>query len=291
MNGHIDLHLHSNMSDGVLSPEKLVATAAKAGLKTIALCDHDTVAGVSSAQSAGLQHGLEVISGVELSVAFKGHKDVHLLGYFIDITAPELLQNLQKFSDHRSNRTTEIIEAINLMLFKKGAPPINQQEVEQLASGVIGRPHIARILISKGHARNMEDAFQRFLIPCNVPKLYWDLEEAVKTIHYTGGIAVLAHPTTISRDRKKLTDLITELGQIGLDGLEVYNALASESEMIFLQGLARKLNLLMTAGSDFHGIEGVDQLGKGRGGIRFSECLLPPIRQRVAIRATTTTST
>ena len=280
----IDLHLHSNASDGMLPPMALLAAASQAGISTIALCDHDTTGGVEAALRAGQQHGIEVIPGVELSVCFKGYTDVHLLGYWIDIQAPELVKQLETFAFRRSNRNREIITAVNQELQRQDRAPLSVEEVEALADGVMGRPHIARALLQRGYVTSMEDAFKRYLIPCDVPKTYWPMTDALITIRNVGGIAVLAHPTSITHDQQLLAALISELTELGLDGIEVYNNLAAEHEMLFLQRLANRLNLLVTGGSDFHGIEATDEIGKGRGGIRFSDALLPPLRKRLAER-------
>jgi predicted metal-dependent phosphoesterase TrpH len=276
----IDLHLHSSCSDGVLSPDALVTKAAQANLTTIALCDHDTISGVETAQQAGKRYGIEVIPGVELSVCFKGFTDVHLLGYWVDLHSPELNDRLAEFAFRRSNRNREIVTAVNQLLQNEKKEPLTITEVESLADGVMGRPHIARALLHRGYVKGMEDAFNRYLVPCDVPKSYWPMEDALKTIKNIGGVAVLAHPTSITHDQALLTDLVTELKSLGLDGLEVFNTLATEHEIMFLQRLANSLGLLCTGGSDFHGIETDDIIGKGRGGIRFSDALLPPLRQR-----------
>lgn len=281
----IDLHLHSTCSDGLLSPEQLVAAARQAGLTTIALCDHDTVSGVSAFQQAATVAGIKVVPGVELSVAFREYEDIHLLGYGIDINNTELLANLHSFAMQRANRNREIIEAINAKLARQGKAPLEVAEVVALAGGVIGRPHIGRALIARGYAHDMQQAFDQYLVPCNVPKYYWPLPDALCAIRRAGGVAVLAHPTTISLDHRLLSDLMTELRTLGLDGLEVYNTLASEADSLFLQGLARRLDLLVTAGSDFHGIAPDERIGKGRGGIRFSDALLPPLVTLAAQRA------
>lgn len=281
----IDLHMHSTCSDGILPPELLVTAAQQAGLKTIALCDHDTVSGVETAILAGKEQGIEVIPGVELSVRFKGYSDVHLLGYWIDIHAPELTEQLDKFAFRRANRNREIIMSVNQMLQQEAKEQLSIYEVEALADGVMGRPHIARALLQRGYVNGMEDAFARYLVPCDVPKSYWPMEDALETIHRVGGIAVLAHPTSITRDQQLLKELISELKQLGLDGIEIYNSMAAEHETVFLQGLANHLNLIPTGGSDFHGIEEHDQIGKGRGGIRFSDALLPPLRKLVFERS------
>jgi len=282
----IDLHLHSSCSDGVLPPDQLVLSAHKAGLGTIALCDHDTVAGVETATKAGLMHDVEVIPGVELSVCYKGYSDIHLLGYWIDTEAPELKQRLDEFAYRRANRNREIIASVNQLLNQEGKALLSIEEVESLADGVMGRPHIARALLQRNYVTGMEDAFTRYLVPCDVPKTYWPLEDALKTIQRVGGVAVLAHPTSITRDQHLLTELISELKVLGLDGIEVFNNMAAEHEIMFLQSLSYRLNLLATGGSDYHGIEPDDCIGKGRGGTRFSDALLPPLRQRANERQT-----
>lgn len=283
--GFIDLHLHSTCSDGLLTPEELVAAACQAKLTTIALCDHDTVSGVAALQQSAAATGISIITGVELSVAFRDHEDIHLLGYGIDISNAELLNNLHAFAVRRANRNREIIAVINTRLSQEGKTPLEVAEVEALADGVIGRPHIGRALLARGYVRDMQHAFDQYLVPCNVPKFYWPMDEALSAIRRAGGVAVLAHPTTISQDLLLLNDLITELQMLGLDGIEIYNSLASEADMLFLQGLARRLDLLVTAGSDFHGTSAEDQIGKGRWGIRFSDALLPPLMSLAAKRA------
>lgn len=281
---HIDLHLHSTSSDGVLSPSAVVAAAADAGLSAIALCDHDTVLGVDEAIAAGTVYGIRVLAGVELSVAFQEYQDVHLLGYGIDQTNRMLLDRLEAFARRRANRNREIIVSINRLLREQQREPLEIAEVEALAGGVLGRPHIARALMARGYVADMEQAFERYLVPCNVPKYYWPMEEALQVIRQVGGVAVLAHPTSISWEHLELERIITALSVLGLDGIEVYNSMASESDTIFLQRLANKLGLLVTGGSDFHGIDAEDRIGKGRGGIRFPETLLPPLLARTAQR-------
>lgn len=276
----IDLHLHSNCSDGILSPTEVVKMAAQAGLQTIALCDHDSVAGVSEAALAAGTMAVEVIPGVELSVCFAEFTDVHLLGYYFDQHAVELHERLHEFAVRRSNRNREIVAAVNCVLTQQNRLPLDLAEVEQLANGVMGRPHIARALLQRGYVSSMEEAFQRYLIPCDVPKTYWPMVDALATLKRIGGVAVLAHPTSITHDLELLSTLIGQLQQVGLDGIEVYNSLATEYEMAVLQKLANNLGLLTTGGSDYHGIDPGDQMGKGRGGIRFPDTLLPPLRRR-----------
>lgn len=283
--GFIDLHLHSTCSDGVLTPSQLVAAAHDTGLAAIALCDHDTVSGVAEAQHVAQDTGINVISGVELSVTFHGYDDIHLLGYGIETDNAELLSHLDAFALRRANRNREIVATINTKLEAQDKAPLAIEAVEALADGVIGRPHIGRALMARGYVKDMQQAFEQYLVPCNVPKHYWPLTDALATIRLAGGVAVLAHPTSITPDHRLLTDLISELHVLGLDGLEVYNNMATEGDMLFLQGLARRLKLMVTAGSDFHGTGPDEQIGKGRGGIRFSDALLPPLLELSAQRA------
>lgn len=280
----IDLHLHSNCSDGTLSPPDLVEAARLAGLTTVAVCDHDTVSGVAAAMHTGRQKGVEVIPGVELSVCYKEFSDIHLLGYWIDLHAPELHERLDTFARRRLDRNREIVTAVNRVLLKEEREPLTVEEVESHAEGVMGRPHIARALLKRGYVSDTADAFNRYLVPCDVPKVYWPLEDALSTIRRIGGLAVLAHPTSITSDQHRLITLVEELRRLGIDGLEVFNSMATEQEITLLLKLARTHELLITAGSDFHGIDPDDRIGKGRGGISFSDALLPPLRKRADMR-------
>ncbi len=276
---HIDLHLHSNFSDGMLSPSALVRAAREAGLTTIALSDHDTISGVTEAIAAGIPNHVKVIPAVELSVAFREFNDVHLLGYMIDINSQPLCGQLDAFAERRRTRNSQMVELVNRRLDEEGKKNLDLAEVTALAGGVIGRPHIARALMAHGHVSSMEEAFQQYLVPCNIPKQYWPMQDAIEAIRAAGGVAVLAHPTSITRDLRLLEDIITGLKSSGLDGIEVYNSMASEAEMMFLQKLARQLDLIVTGGSDFHGINPEDRIGFGRGGIRFSEAFIPPMEE------------
>jgi predicted metal-dependent phosphoesterase TrpH len=280
----IDLHIHSNCSDGAFSPTELVLRASQEGLVAVALADHDSVAGIAEAVTAGLSCGVEVISGVELSVQFRSWQDVHLLGYGIEWSDSGFLQKLNGFRDRREHRNIEILERVNDMLAEEGQAAVDLSEVLAFARDAIGRPHIARALLERGYVSTVEDAFRRYLVPCNVPKYYWPMQDAILEIRRLGGVAVLAHPTTVSTDRQELRDVLTELFESGLDGIEVFNNLAQPDEMEFLRRLADELGLLVTGGSDYHGIEEGLQMGRGRGGIRFSNTLLAPLRKRLSVR-------
>lgn len=281
---YIDLHIHSNCSDGALSPTELVDMAKSEGLATIALADHDSVAGITEAMSSGVARDIEVIPAVELSVQFSKWQDVHLLGYGIDYTDKGFCERLTGFRERREQRNTEILRRVNEALVSERRTAIELSEVLAYSRDAIGRPHIARALLERGYVDSVEEAFRSYLIPCNIPKFYWPIDDAICEIQRRGGIAVLAHPTTISGDRHELHNVIRELSKIGLDGIEVFNNMALPNEMEYLRRLADELGLVITGGSDFHGIEEGQIIGRGRGGIRFSADLLAPLKERLSQR-------
>ena len=265
MNNLIDLHLHSCYSDGVRTPAELVAMAQKLGLRAVALADHDTVDGIDEALAAGAACGLEVLPALELSVAFGPYSDVHLLGYLVDHRDPALLETLRDFRDKRESMGEAIVDRINQKLAIEGKGSITSQEAAALAGGALGRPHIAQVLVAHGYAGNMQDAFNRYLVPCDVPKRYFPVEEALATVRRLGGVAVLAHPTSVATERTELTAVLDELCALGLDGLEAYNNICSEQESGWLRAYAEKRGLVWTGGSDYHGIEEGINMGTGRG--------------------------
>jgi 3',5'-nucleoside bisphosphate phosphatase len=265
MKNLVDLHMHSTYSDGVRTPTELVTMASELGLKAIALADHDAVEGIDEALAAGAACGLEVLPAVELSVAFGAYRDVHILGYLIDHRDPALLETLQDFRNKRETRSEAIVDRINEKLAFEGRAAISSAECAALAGGALGRPHIAQVLMAKGYARGMQDAFARYLIPCDVPKRYFPVDEALSTIKRLGGVAVLAHPTSITTERAPLIEAIDALCALGLGGLEVYNNICNEQESAFLQQYAEKSGLVWTGGSDYHGIEEGISMGTGRG--------------------------
>lgn len=284
---YIDLHLHTNCSDGAFPPARVVEMAVKSGLAAISIADHDSVAGVSEAISAGVLQGIEVIPAVELSVQFGAWDDVHLLGYGIDHTDTAFLERLEGFRQRRERRNEEILERVNARLAGENREVIQLDEVLAHARDAIGRPHIARALIARDYVSSVEDAFRRYLTPCNVPKTRWPVDDAIAEVRRIGGVAVLAHPTSISSDIHELRRIVTELAEMGLDGIEVFNNLVQPEVMERLRRLAGELGLLVTGGSDFHGIEEGLEMGRGRGGIRFGSELLVPLRKLLSGRQQT----
>ena len=281
---YIDLHVHSSFSDGCLSPLELVELAQAQGLSAIAIADHDTVAGVFPGIAAGEERGIEVVPAIELSAQFKTYKDVHLLGYGLDCGDSGLLERLNQLRERREGRSRDILAAMNERLAGEGRGSIGFDEVSIHARETIGRPHIAQAMIGRGYVGSVEEAFRRYLVPCNVPKLYWPMDDAIATIRRLGGVAVLAHPTSIGAQRTELRSIVAELAELGLDGVEVFNNMAQPEEMAILQRIAADLGLLATGGSDFHGIEGGQEIGRGRGGIRFEDALLVPLKALIEER-------
>jgi hypothetical protein len=281
---YIDLHIHSSFSDGCLSPQELVERAQAQGLSSIAIADHDSISGVFPGIAAGEALGIEVVPAIELSVQFKTYKDVHLLGYGLDCGDSGLLERLNQLRERREGRSRDILAAVNERLAGEGRGCIGFDEVSLHALETIGRPHIARAMIGRGYVGTVEEAFRRYLVPCNVSKLYWPMDDAIATIRRLGGVAVLAHPTSISTLRPELRSIIAELAKLGLDGVEVFNNMAQPEEMAILQRIAGDLGLLATGGSDFHGIEEGQEMGRGRGGIRFEEALLVPLKALIEQR-------
>jgi predicted metal-dependent phosphoesterase TrpH len=273
----IDLHLHSTSSDGIYKPSELVKMAADAGISVIAIADHDSTDGVNEAITAAAAVGITLIPAVELSVEYEKHHDVHLLGYFIDHNDQQFNDKLKHFRARRETRGLQVIAKINQKLQSEGKAIIDSAVIIALAEGSLGRPHIARVLIENGLSANMQEAFNSYLVPCNVPKEYFPFKEAIAEIHRIGGIAVLAHPQSITRERNELRTMITDMARVGLDGIEAINSMGFEGDDSFLAKLGESLNLIITGGSDFHGGEEGLVMGKGRGNLFLTEALLQGI--------------
>lgn len=267
---YIDLHAHSDCSDGVDSPEELVSKARAAGLCALAITDHDAVDGVERARRVS-PRGLEIVAGVELS-AREGVSDVHVLGYLIDPASRELLDYLETFRSHRLSRAKDIVRKLNDL-----GMALELESVIALAGDrgtSIGRPHIARALVESGQAGSIQDAFTRYLGnhgPAYVPKAFFAVEDAIRIIHRAGGVAVLAHPGSLRRD-----ELIPGFVEAGLDGLEVIHPDHTETVRRYYGQLASKHGLVTTGGSDYHGPR-PDRCGLG--GMRVSHRHLADLKR------------
>ncbi|SNB45724.1 PHP domain-containing protein [Geobacter sp. DSM 9736] len=270
----VDLHIHSCHSDGLHTPVELVRRAKTRGLAAIAIADHDAVEGIDEALEAGSQYGIEVIPAVELSVELDEYRDVHVLGYLIDHHDQLFRKQLALFRSRREERGRLIVKRINEQLAAEHHEPIRYEEAVATAEGALGRPHIARLLLAKGIVRTMQDAFLRYLGPCDVPKEYFPFDKALKEIRRIGGVSVLAHPPSISQDREILGTVIRGLVERGLDGIEVFNNMCYKEDSLFLAGLAAETGLISTGGSDFHGGDSDTEIGSLRNGLKVSyECV------------------
>ncbi|MHC1696488.1 MAG: PHP domain-containing protein [Geobacteraceae bacterium] len=284
MKRYVDLHIHTVHSDGCYSPSQIVLMAAEKGLTAIAIADHDSVSGIEEAKAMGIQLGVEVVPAVELSIGFRDYHDIHLLGYYINHQDKTFTTKLSEFRKARDLRAKAIVEKINGKLAAERKTGISYDELIDSAQESLGRLHIARLLVQRGHARTVQDAFVRYLLPCNVPKPYFPLQEALDEIVRIGGVSVLAHPQSVSDDRRILNSLIRQMKQMGLDGVEVFNNFCYKDDMIFLESLCLELDLVMTGGSDFHGFEDDVQIGIGRGALAVAYHLLEPLKSMAASR-------
>ncbi|MEW6659290.1 MAG: PHP domain-containing protein [Thermodesulfobacteriota bacterium] len=249
----IDLHTHSTASDGSLRPGEVVRLAKEAGLKALALTDHDTTDGLAEAMAAGEKLGVEVIPGVEISAQFTDDT-MHILGYFIDFASGKLAERLEVLKQARKERNPKIVAKLNAL-----GLPITMEQVERLSGGgQVGRPHIARALLESGYVGTMQQAFDIYLKnggKAYVEKYRFPPKEALDMIREAGGVPVLAHPFTLEMgSAAALKEVLLDLQAKGLAGIEIFYADHSpEQEAMYLK-LARELGLLITGGSDFHGL-------------------------------------
>jgi 3',5'-nucleoside bisphosphate phosphatase len=251
-----DLHTHSSRSDGVLAPAELVRLARQVGLDAVALTDHDSLAGLDEAREAGLELGIEVIAGVELSVRNQS-LDEHLLGFFVDPTAPDLVAYLDELQASRQRMAEETMAA----LARLGAP-VDPRSVAELARGaVVTRPHIARALVEAGHVASEQEAFDRYLgsgKPASVARPGPDPVSAIQLVRSAGGVAALAHPV-FPQDAGWETRLastperLDQLQAAGLQAVECYYPDATPEITRQLVTWTEERGLLATGGTDYHG--------------------------------------
>ena len=273
----LDLHLHTTFSDGSRTPTDVLALAGKAQVSALAITDHDTVAGLPEAIAAGRSLGIEVIPGIELSSRW-GQTELHILGYFLDWNDLELQRQLTRFQEARHVRNPRIIEKLNAL-----GMDLTYDEVRSLAGNdSIGRPHIARMLIEKGYVTSAKEAFDRYLADgaaAHVPRELPEPAEAIAIIRAARGIPVLAHPSWLDRS-EGIYKICEQLKAVGLAGIEVhYSSHRPEQTAAYLD-IARRLDLLVTGGSDFHGVTKPDvEVGIGRGQLKVPEALLEPLRK------------
>lgn len=250
---YVDLHCHSTASDGTLAPSEVVALAVRNGLSALALTDHDTIGGISEAAEAACNAGLDFLPGIEISCDVTKPATMHLLGYGVDPLSPVLLEMTTKLVEGRNDRNPRIIRRLNELGVK-----ITMAEVEAEAGGVvIGRPHIAAILMRKNYVSSIKQAFDKYLAPGGAA--FFDKErispkQAIDMVRQSGGLPVLAHPSQLRTENDaQLERTIKDLADLGLAGVEVIHSDNDAGMVLKYSGLAEKYGLLKTGGSDFHG--------------------------------------
>jgi len=260
----VDLHTHSRASDGSDPPERVIELAAERRLTAIALMDHDTLAGIPAARQAAERFGIPLIPGVELSVVWPTGT-MHMLAYFLEPGPGPLQDRLEALQDGRVIRNIGIVGALNDL-----GIDITIEEVEEESGGnSIGRPHIAAILVRKGAAHSMADAFDRYLAdgrPAYLPRLRLEAAEAVELTKASGGVAVVAHPHTVAGHSRGFTEAFEAFKAIGVSGIECHYSEYAPDIRTRLAAIAADFGLIATGGSDYHGTykPGLE-LGIGRG--------------------------
>ena len=256
--GAVDLHVHSTASDGKFPPEEVVRQAGRAGIRYLALADHDSVDGIIPAlQAVKAFPRMKLLPCVEVSTDVPDG-EVHLLGYFIDYTDENLKATLRKFRESRLNRAQKMVKKLGTLGIH-----VRWERVKEIAgAGAVGRPHIAQAMMEKGYIKNMREAFFKYIGregPAYVEREKMTPVEAVGEVLKYGGLPVLAHPLSTQGAEA----WVAELKSMGLAGIEVYCNDYSSDDMKILIGLATKYDLLTTGGSDFHGMGGPRQREPG----------------------------
>ena len=244
----IDLHSHTNESDGTCSPAQLIAEAVRSGVKTLGITDHDTFSGYDQAVAHAPRRGVDLVCGIELSTKLHGHS-VHLLGYFPARTAsPAFREWVLEMQASRRDRNVRLVARLQELGFD-----ITLEEAEARGRGLTGRPHFAQIMVEKGYVANMRQAFDEYLDESAKGYVYRrepTFAEGVRRIREAGGIASLAHPVRV---REAVPPLMPELCDCGMNAIEAYHSDHTPADTELYLELARKYGLLVTGGSDFHG--------------------------------------
>ncbi len=245
----VDLHLHSDYSDGTIGVADLLALIRQKDLSAFALCDHDNIDGYKAMRKLLREDDPQLVPGVELS-ANAGDDDIHILGYYFDPESALLNEALAEFRKRRNVRGAEMLKRLE----KQGINLTLDTVLQIAGKSAIGRPHVAEALLRKGFVSNFDEAFHRYIgrdRPCYVPKQNLALREAVDLIHQAGGVAVLAHPGIGGAGR-----YIEELVGYSLDGIEAFHPFHSSRLIKNYQEYAAKNGLFVTGGSDYHGRNG-----------------------------------
>lgn len=275
----IDLHVHSNRSDGTFTPAELVHYAVEKGLTAFALTDHDTTEGLDEALQAAEGQPVAVIPGIEFSTAYED-KDIHILGLYIDHTAPAFRSALQDFIHSRECRNEKMCRRLQEYA---GIDITYEKMRSAFPDAVLTRAHYARYLLDHGYVQSMPEAFDRFIgdrAPCYIPREKVTPVQAVKLILSARGIPVLAHPPLYRMSDVRLNRLLASLTEQGLAGIEAIYSTYTAGETTHMKSLASQYHLLMTGGSDFHGSNKPDiDLGIGKGSLCVPDALLDGLTQ------------
>lgn len=274
----VDLHTHTQASDGTDSPGELVRAAAAQGLRAVAVTDHDTLGGLAEAEEAGLGSGIEVVRGCELSTA-SPYGEVHVLGLWLPHDTSELDGVLENLRRHRESRNLVIVEKLRAQ-----GLAVSYDEVLHEAGGeTVGRPHIATVLVNKGYVPSVRDAFRTLLGQGGTafaPRKILGLAEAVRLLSRLGATVCLAHPCLVRCPESWLEATVERLKKFGLTALEAYHSEHSEAEQRYCVDLAARLELDVSGGSDYHGAIKPDiALGTGRGGLRVPAFVLDKLKE------------
>ncbi|MGA7615557.1 MAG: PHP domain-containing protein [Thermoanaerobaculia bacterium] len=253
-----DLHLHTTHSDGVRTPSEVIDLAIDAGLRLIAISDHDSIEAFAEISAYAQERSLTLLPGVELSAGYRG-ADVHLLAYGFDPGNERIGERLREFRRVRASRGEAMVDRLHEI-----GVPVSRERVRELCGeGAMGRPHVARALVESGAVSSVEEAFQRYLGPgCAawVDKARFEIGEAVELIHSGGGVTSLAHPTLLPDHRR----LVPEILDLGVDAIEVIHPDVDKGSRRHYESLAARRGLLMTGGSDDHGFENRKTIGRFR---------------------------
>ncbi|KAA0259404.1 PHP domain-containing protein [Deferribacter autotrophicus] len=250
----IDLHMHSTYSDGTLTPQELLNYAEEKKLKAIALTDHDTVNGIESFLS--VETDILKVSGVEISIDFDPGT-FHLVGLFIKHNDENLKTKLEKLKKYRRERNSKLVELIK----NHFGIEISLSDLQKDIDGEIGRPHIAKFLMDKGIVSSTQEAFDKYLgkgKPLYIAKKRYSAIEGIDMIKKASGISIIAHPITLDLENEQFDKFTKELIEYGLDGIEVFCSLHTIKDSKFYLEIAKKYNLFISAGSDFHGLNKTD---------------------------------
>lgn len=256
-----DLHSHSRASDGYLPPAEVVALAARSSVAVLALTDHDTLDGIAEARAAAERHAIRLVPGVEVSSVHRG-RDLHVLGLFVDPESAPLRAFLARFRGDRERRMREMVERAR----ERGIDVSIEDVLDEAGGGMPARPHLARILVKKRIARDVGDAFDRFLgegKPLYAPRPRPEPGAVADAIRAAGGLSFVAHPGVSRLDRIDLLNLKSA----GLDGIEVWHSDHSSSDADKYERLAKLDSFLVSGGSDFHGAGHAGRDGLGRAGL------------------------